>query len=121
MASKAERLAVYSKYDGCCAYCGEHLKFKEMQVDHIHPKSLNGPNNIHNYNPSCRSCNFYKSSFKMEEFRKNLKSLHLRIVKPFIARIGIKYGIVKITPFDGVFHFERINLQNKKRDANSNN
>lgn len=37
MMNKKTRLKVYEKYGGHCAYCGEAIEFKEMQVDHIKP------------------------------------------------------------------------------------
>ena len=60
---KELRDKVWKKYDKHCAYCGEDLEYADMQVDHIEAKYLGGSNNIENYNPSCRSCNFYKTFF----------------------------------------------------------
>jgi len=37
MVSKAMRQNVYNKYNGHCAYCGCHINYKDMQVDHIVP------------------------------------------------------------------------------------
>lgn len=31
------RKRVYEKYGGQCAYCGEPIEYKEMQVDHMEP------------------------------------------------------------------------------------
>ena len=104
---KELRQIVYQKYRGHCAYCGKKLKYSEMQVDHIVSKHFGGENDLSNYNPSCRSCNFYMSSDSLELFRKHLLTIHKRIVKPFTARVGIDYGIVKIKPFDGKFYFEK--------------
>lgn len=101
------RTEIWQKYDCRCAYCGDALHFKEMQVDHIHPKYRGGKDEIENYNPSCRACNFYKSTFTVDEFREQMKTLHERISKPFIARLGTKYGIIEINPFDGKFYFEK--------------
>lgn len=35
--SKTERMAVYQKTKGHCAYCGCALEFSAMQVDHVVP------------------------------------------------------------------------------------
>ena len=35
--SKQKREAVYAKYDGHCADCGEKIAYKDMQVDHFKP------------------------------------------------------------------------------------
>ena len=34
------RKLVYDKYNGCCAYCGCEMTFKEMQVDHLVSKLI---------------------------------------------------------------------------------
>ena len=33
------RTKVYNKYNGHCAYCGKEIEYKDMQVDHIMPKT----------------------------------------------------------------------------------
>ena len=35
--SKEERMKVYEKCKGYCAYCGCALEYKDMQVDHVNP------------------------------------------------------------------------------------
>ena len=62
---------------------------------------------IDNLLPSCRMCNFYKSTFTLEEFRKNLETLHERLRKPFIYRLALKYGLIEEHKKDVVFYFER--------------
>lgn len=42
--TKEERLKVYNKYGGRCAYCGREIEYKDMQVDHIVPKQRNYDN-----------------------------------------------------------------------------
>jgi len=101
------RQAVHQKCDGRCAYCGEPLPYKEMQVDHIHPKHLGGIDAIENYHPSCRQCNFYKATFIVNSFRQRLDSITERIKKPFIVRLAMKYGIISFKPFSGKFYFEK--------------
>lgn len=101
------RQVVLDKYGGHCAYCGKEIDLKSLRVDHIEPFYLGGKDELANFNPSCCDCNFYKSTFSVEDFRKNLMSLHERIMKPFISRLGADYGIVQIKPFDGQFYFEK--------------
>ena len=36
--TKDKRLKVYNKFDGRCAYCGQKIEYKDMQVDHIFAK-----------------------------------------------------------------------------------
>ena len=94
--SKATRLKVYEKYGGRCAYCGCTLELKDMQVDHIQSVYwYNGANDIENYNPACRMCNFYKSTRTVEDFKKALGKLLSGLEKVFIFRLAIKYGLIK--------------------------
>lgn len=104
--SKATRQKVLDKYGGHCAYCGKVLDLKTLRVDHLHPHYRGGEDSFENYMPACYQCNFYKSTFMLEEFREQMSTLHERITKPFIARLGLDYGIIKIEPFDGKFYFE---------------
>ena len=105
---KETREKVLSKYGNKCAYCGCELDYKNLQVDHVDPKYLGGENNIENYNPSCRSCNFYKSTFTIDGFRTQMKSLHERLFKLFIVKMAIRYGILTYKPFDDKFYFEKL-------------
>ena len=90
------RLQVLKKYNNHCAYCGCELDMKTLRVDHLVPFYHGGADDIDNYMPSCRSCNFYKSTLDLEKFRDRLGTMHDRIVAPFIVRLGMQYGIVKI-------------------------
>lgn len=112
---KKKRLKVWYKYNKKCAYCGCDLEYKDMQIDHIQSKfhyeyfKLDGDiNREENLNPSCRQCNFYKSSDTLEDFRKNLSTVHERLSKEFIFRLAVKHGIVEYKGFDGKFYFEKI-------------
>lgn len=105
---KELRLKVLSKYDGRCAYCGCKLEYKDLQVDHIEAQFNGGKNTIENYNPSCRGCNFYKSTFTIEDFRINMRSLHERLFKIFIVKIAVRFGILTYKPFDEQFYFEKL-------------
>lgn len=75
--SKKDRMTIYEKCNGHCAYCGKHIKYKEMQVDHIRPKREwiealeegQNVNDINNLNPSCRRCNHYKRSLNKEKMK----------------------------------------------------
>ena len=104
--SKKTRQRVLDKYDGHCAYCGKELDLKTLRVDHLHPHYRGGEDNFDNYMPACYQCNFYKSTLLLEGFREQMMTLHERISKPFIARLGLDYGIIEIKPFDGKFYFE---------------
>ena len=106
---KKVREQVYNKYDGHCAYCGKQLAYKDMQVDHISPVYLNGEDNIRNYMPACRACNFYKSTMGIEDFRKQLSSLQSRLRKDFIYRLALQYGLIEEIDKNINFYFEGSN------------
>lgn len=88
------REQVYVKYHGHCAYCGCELERKDMQVDHLVPLYLGGKDEISNYMPACRACNFYKSTFTLEKFREQLNTICERLEKDFTYRIARKYARV---------------------------
>lgn len=102
------RKQVYQKYNGHCAYCGCKLEYKDMQVDHvISVYGKDGSNDLDNLMPTCRMCNFYKSTFSLEEFRKQLETMHERLRKPFIYRLALKYGLIEEHKKKIEFFFER--------------
>jgi len=118
-----DRKKVYQKYKGKCAYCGNHVEYKDFQVDHIVPKTMEiylidnkkainkhgtSVNDFSNLNPSCRQCNHYKRSYDLEQFRHLMKTLHERVSKQYIVKVAIDYGIVRLKPFNGVFYFEEV-------------
>ncbi len=112
--SKKIRKQIYKQYDGHCGYCGKKLEYKDMQVDHIHPVALNGMNDTVNLICSCRSCNFYKSTFTLEKFREQMRTVTDRLEKIFIFKLARDYGIIEIKGFSGKFYFEEINNENTK-------
>ena len=76
--TKEQRKLVYQMYDGHCAYCGCELELKDMQVDHFNSVyAYDGKDELENYMPSCRQCNFYKRACTVEQFRQNLKETML--------------------------------------------
>jgi hypothetical protein len=105
---KEVREIIWNKYGRKCSYCGEDLEYSKMEVDHIHPKYLGGADDIENLTPSCKPCNFYKSTFSVDGFRQQLFLITARIQKSFIVRLAAKYGIISFKPFSGVFYFEKV-------------
>jgi 5-methylcytosine-specific restriction endonuclease McrA len=105
---KKIREQVYKKYNGHCAYCGCKLEYNDMQVDHVvSVYGNNGSNDIDNLMPACRMCNFYKSTFSIDVFRKHLESLYERLRKPFIYRLALKYGLIEEHKKKIKFYFEK--------------
>ena len=128
---KINRQEVYNKCGGHCAYCGEEITIKEMQVDHIIPVSffsdhirsnkrvpkflshLKGidVNHIDNLFPSCRVCNKWKSAFDLEFFRSEL-SEQVRRLNDYSSnyRIAKRYGLISEVNIPIVFYFEKISM-----------
>lgn len=106
--SQSTRLEVYNKYHGHCAYCGKHIDMKDMQVDHILPVYRGGQDIAANYNPSCRMCNFYKSTHTVDEFKHQLTKILGRLEKVFIFRVAKRYGLISETGVKVEFYFEQI-------------
>ena len=127
MAIKKEiRLKVHSKFNERCAYCGKPIKYNEMQVDHLFPQCLGhqyrdryyrGKYNLkgdtvdcfENLMPSCRRCNHYKRSYKLEDFRHLIKTINERVLKNYIAKVALDFGTIKTEEWDGIFYFEKPN------------
>jgi len=114
-----DRWAIYEKYGGHCAYCGETIEFKAMQVDHIRPKrrfSVGHIDNIPKYhvddlqnlNPACRVCNNWKLVWTVDEFRYEIEQQVKRLRKYRAQyRLAERYGLVINIDKPVIFYFER--------------
>ena len=115
--SKEDRLKVYEKYNGHCAYCGIKLEYKDMQIDHL-VSFFKGNHKLvdekeietfDNYMPSCRMCNFYKRAGGIETMRKNIKRLYIQLERDFDYRLAKRYSLIEETPKEIKFFFEDYN------------
>lgn len=107
--TKAQRKAVYDKTGGRCAYCGCEFDIQKMQVDHIKPIYNGGTNEIDNLLPSCRSCNHYKSTFTLEQFRENLEHIPQVLDRDNVSyRNAKRYGIIRESKEPVIFYFEKL-------------
>lgn len=115
---KKDRLIIYQKYNGHCAYCGCEIEYNDMQVDHIksvysntdYKKIMTDKEmySLENYMPACRQCNFYKSTFDIETFRKRLTDVMIKnLQKNFNYRLAIKYGLIYEDVKPVKFYFEQ--------------
>ena len=104
-----ERKQIYDKCNGHCAYCGCELDIKDMQIDHV--KSLywhDGTNEMENLLPSCRSCNHYKGTSTLEQFRANLERMPQVLMRDCVTyKIATRYGLVVPNKNKVVFYFEK--------------
>lgn len=108
--SRSERIAVFDKTRGHCAYCGCELKFADMQIDHVVPIngwSEQGSDTLDNMLPACRSCNHYKSRSTLEGFRKNVENMPTVLMRDSVTyRNAVRFGLVTSTPHPVRFYFE---------------
>jgi uncharacterized protein (TIGR02646 family) len=110
---KIDRIKVYQKYDGHCAYCGTELSLKQMHVDHIRPQVSHGTDDFENLNPSCKYCNNHKSHAGLETWRGYLKSLMNTDYEDRLFRsrtkmhVAVNFKTVTIAKWDGLFYFEK--------------
>lgn len=108
--SKTERMAVYQKTKGHCAYCGCVLEFSAMQVDHVVPLdgwSERGGDTLDNMLPACRSCNHYKSRSTLDGFRRMLENMPMALMRDSVTyRNAVRFGLVTAAPHPVVFYFE---------------
>lgn len=108
--SKSERIEIHNKTDGHCAYCGFPLKITDMQVDHVIPLNRGGLDEKENMLPACRSCNHYKSTFDLEDFREEIGKWHDRLIRDSVTyKNAVRFGQIIPTPRKTIFYFEAIN------------
>lgn len=123
--NKAKREKVHSKYDGHCAYCGEEITYKQMHVDHIIPQNRYSEkhgcliyqgkkvdydkDDMQNLNPACRVCNLWKSTFILEDFRKEVGAQVERLrLRSSNFRLAEKYGLVIENNTSVQFYYESV-------------
>lgn len=117
--SKQEREIIYQKTNGHCAYCGCELEFKNMQADHVQPFILGGSEDIDNFMPSCRSCNHYKSTLGLEEFRNWMQTLPDRMLRDNVNFRNLhRFGIISVDRSPVKFYFERLGEKMEGEDDN---
>ena len=117
--SKKIRQKIFEKSNGKCGYCGSEININKFQVDHIEPASsikhiykegdayLSRKDEESNLMATCVRCNHYKRAENLERFRHQMKTLHERLLKIYIVKVACNFGIIKLTPFDGIFSFEK--------------
>ncbi len=113
--TKEQRMAVYNKFGGHCAYCGCEIDLSNMQVDHIKALERGGTDDMDNLYPACRSCNHYKHTFTVEDFREALERMPSVLMRDSVTyKIAVRFGIIKhISNPKVVFYFEKDGEQNE--------
>ncbi len=64
---------LYGEQGGCCMGCGEHFRDRNLEVDHIVPRSKGGTDHIDNLQLLCGQCNRVKGDRGMEYLRTKLE------------------------------------------------
>lgn len=106
--SAAERHEIYDKCDNHCAYCGVYIKFEDMQVDHVMPLRKGGADSLDNMLPACRSCNHYKSTLTLEQFRANIERMPEVLTRDNATyKIAARFGVIKVVCPKVKFYFEK--------------
>ena len=112
--SKRKRAKVWSMFGGRCAYCGCTILYEDMEVDHIVSKSFHEQNELDNMDrienlyPSCHLCNTAKGDDSLEQFKRNLKQVRMKLERNLYYRLALKYKVLKASKFNGVFFFEKM-------------
>jgi hypothetical protein len=94
---------------GHCGYCGCELDYKDMQVDHVQPISVNGEDVLDNMLPACRSCNYYKGSMPLYMFRRYVENFPETLKRDSVTyRNAVRFGLVIPNPQKVIFYFETL-------------
>lgn len=102
-----ERMRLYDKYNGHCAYCGTIIAFADMQADHIQPLHLGGEDTMENLAPAFGVVTTIRLQMTVEKFRQHLQGIPARIRRDDIAyRVGERFGIVGEMGKQVRFYFE---------------
>lgn len=84
----------------------EYVNPKQVFDKMIHPER----DTAENSNPSCYSCNHYKSTMSLESFKENVGELVNRLNKSFTQyKIAKRYGLIQETNIEVKFYFETFN------------
>ena len=113
--NKAQRQQVYGKCNGRCAYCGHGLEYRDMQVDHMTPLKIGGADEISNMLPACRSCNHYKHTLTVEQFRQEIGKAPNRLMRyDTTYRLAVRFGLLELKRKPVTFYFEQ--MEGKARE-----
>lgn len=111
MTKKEQRISVFNKYNGHCAYCGDVIKYTKFEVDHLIPILRNykdrDVDTFDNMMPTCRACNRAKKSYKLENWRMMLENKIVELNRDSaVYRTAKRFGLVDETGIRVRFYFE---------------
>jgi len=102
---KKDRIKIWTKTEGRCAYCGKFLKpnkqWNSFEIDHMHPRIQGGSNDKNNLIASCVRCNHKKSGRTVEEYKEYLiKQFTDCLTDMYFYKNPSKYIFSKILTYD---------------------
>ena len=112
--SKSLREMVFKKTNGRCGYCGDVLMTipsRRWHIDHMHPLSRSGGNEIDNLIAACFPCNNLKHNGTVNDFRRQVGNQINRLLDNVNYRTALRYGLINYTPKEIVFYFERLGVE----------
>jgi len=128
--TKAQRIALRSKFGGRCAYCGCQLPEKGWHADHVEPvrrdfdvvrapgkgysvARSNGKvlhpelHAIENLFPACAPCNLFKATWTIEDMRNEISKQAERARAYSVNfRTAERFGLVEVVQKPVIFWFE---------------
>jgi len=72
--SQSVKEKLYKQQDGKCNACGQDFELRNLEIDHIIPKSKGGGDYYENYQLLCGSCNRIKGDRPMEYLRLKIET-----------------------------------------------
>ena len=73
--AKDKRFWFNRQDNGICNYCGHRYRYDQLEMEHMIPKELGGPDHRRNIQLTCQSCNRKKGTSTDIEFRELNKRL----------------------------------------------
>ena len=108
------RKEIARRTDWRCSYCGCELNNRSLVIDHVYPVHRGGTNSIDNLTAACRSCNHYKNTFTVDQFRYHIGKWVARLERDSVQfRNALRFGLIKIDHYPGEsveFYAEKIGV-----------
>ena len=111
---RALKQQVYDKCNGRCAYCGIQISIQNMSIDHIEGQvwfvdsKTDINHTLDNLLPACKSCNSYKNSYTVEQFRGYIERIYEDLGKQHKFKIAERLGVFERKKQVVKFYFETI-------------
>lgn len=99
---------IQSHNAGYDKYVREHKELHLPIQSYEDYKIVRGKDDISNYMPACRQCNFRKGTSDLETFRQEIRRQAEGVMKTFQGRMSEAYGLIEFHDKPVVFYFERV-------------